>query len=374
MTNVDKRLSFLSGNAIAAFFGKEMSSFLKFSRLTNIRIVSIIQPFFMTQELERISGFIRDISIFQSFESAECNDAQLLIVGYTKILSKARGSDYLRIALLFALENHLNVFCFDNIYVDEYRDIRDKMDEKGILYYSPLVVPAKPLDKLHPDLQHSSTDQRGSMILGTSSNQGKFTLMLRLISKIREKGLNVGTIGTEHQSAFFNIDCVFPYGVSASVLMPMSKYPCYLALERDKLYKRGVSHILSCSQSGILPYSLKDIYNKSFTLSTISFYLSLRPGNVILVVNSKIDSMEYIQETISFIRHIGGAHVVCLAFSDMERSWENESITYRRLETSDVAGIKQSYRKEFGLEAINIMDDADIERAIEMITDGGIAI
>lgn len=357
----------LKQRAIVAFFSKEMTALLRFPHLTSIHVDSIIQPFVMPREIVDFLNDFDEIPVYESFEVAHNNGSTLLLIGFTTQLSKLRGTDYLQLALEFAVRNELNVFSFDNIYNGKYNRLLSELNEKGLKHYCPLVQKERGNNKTFRNNIVVNKDPNGLMIVGTSSNQGKFTLMLRIMSELKNRGIKLGTIGSEHQSALFNINSVFPYGVAANVLIPMAEYPNYLQSELTNLYKRGAEYILSCSQSGILPYSLQDIYNRSFTLTTISFYLSLMPGKVVLVVNSGIDAVPFIKETINFIENVGQANVVALAFSNMERSITDDVVSINSLNKERIFMLKQRYRIEFGLESFNIMDDGDIKSLVNLL-------
>lgn len=357
---------------VVAFFSKEMTSIIRFSHLTPIRVDAIIQPFFMGKEMADFLSNFKEIPVYESFEAAHNKESTLLLIGFTKQLSKMRNIDYLYLALDFAVCNKLNVFSFDNIYHGKYNHLLSQMNEKGLNYYCPLVHKKRKQVRYFENGPFVSKDPNGLMILGTSSNQGKFTLMLQLISELKKRKIKFGTIGSEHQSALFGINSVFPYGVTANVMIPMVEYPGYLQKELKKIYKGGAKYVLACSQSGILPYSLQDIYNKSFTLATISFYLSLMPGKVVLVVNSGIDSISFIRETINFIEYVGQADVVALAFSNMERTIKNDVVSISSLEQEDVFMIKQRYYIELGLKSFNIMDNEDIKSLVDLLVCGAV--
>lgn len=352
---------------IIAFFSKEMTSLMRFPHLTFMHVDSIIQPFVMASDIvDFLSGFDK-IPIYESFEAARNYGSTMLLIGFTQQLSKLRGIDYLKLALDFAVNHNLNVFSFDNIYNGKYGHLLLQMDKKGLKHYCPLVQKKWSSNEISRRDTIVYKDPCGIMILGTSSNQGKFTLMLRIMSELKNRGIKLGTIGSEHQSALFDINSIFPYGVAANVMIPMAEYPEYLQGELSKLYEEGAEYVLSCAQSGILPYSLQDIYNRSFTLATISFYLSLMPRKVILVVNSGIDSVQFIRDTINFIEYVGQAEVVALAFSNMERSITDNIVSINSLNQERIIMIKQRYWTEFGLESFNIMDDNDIKLLVNIL-------
>ena len=55
------------------------------------------------------------------------------------------------------------------------------------------------------------------MISGTGSQQGKFSLQLKLRNKFIQGGYKVGQLGTEPSSLLFGIDEVFPSGYGSVV-------------------------------------------------------------------------------------------------------------------------------------------------------------
>lgn len=327
-------------------YSKETRHFSEFADLSSIEVCAYISPKIIGEKLPPIENCKQ----FESFDVAEIQDAQLLVVGYTQRLNELRKTDYLEKALSFSLEHKIDLYAFDDIYCDKYKNYLKMAKINNLTFYSPQITLDKPGNKELKKKPPIKMELPSIMILGTSSNQGKFTLMMTLK---RVFGCEAFYIGTEHHSMLFNIDVTFPYGVQAGVKIPIYEYADYLTLVKKEI-SESKKIIISCAQSGLIPLTLNDGVNRSYTLATIAFYLGVAPTYVILVFNPYFDEVDFIRSTIEFINSTGNAKVECLAFSDKKKNCTGINEYFSE---DEIEEIQCYYSSEFNLKCLSIKHD-----------------
>lgn len=333
--------------AILFPYSKETRHFIEFGDLSSVEIYAYISPQIIGEKLPPIMSCRH----FDSFDTAEItDDIQLLIVGYTRPLNELRKTDYLEKALSFALKHKMDLYAFDDIYCEKYKEYLEIAQLNNLHFYSPQISLCDLENKKRVKNFAKPRELPSIMILGTSANQGKFTMMMVLK---RLFGSEAFYLGTEHHSMLFNIDVTFPYGVQAGVKIPIYEYKNYLALAKKNL-DDSKKIIISCAQSGLLPLTLNDGVNRSYTLATIAFFLGINPTYIILVINPYYDEINFIKSTIEFINSTGNAKVRCLAFSD-KRKGSNGATDY--FSEKEICEIKHYYSMEFNLTCLSIRHD-----------------
>jgi len=133
-------------------------------------------------------------------------------------------------------------------------------------------------------------------VIGTSSQQGKFTIQLNLRERLLEKGYRVGQIGSEPSSFCFQMDYTYPYGYQSTV--NATGFDCITMLNQmiHNIDMCSADICLVGAQSGSVPYSY---YNLStIPLPQVEFLFGTNPDAFILCVNPH-DNIEYIIRTIS---------------------------------------------------------------------------
>lgn len=156
-------------------------------------------------------------------------------------------------------------------------------------------------------------------VVGTSSNQGKFTLQLYIRKKLIEIGYTVGQIGTEPSSELFGIDFCFPIGYNSNINLQSYDYLQIVnKMIWDLSYKSEI--ILTGSQSSLATYSTNNISH--FPLNHQIFLESIQPDAVILCINP-YDEDDFIEKTLNLIKGLTSAKVigaVCFPL-DLDETW-----------------------------------------------------
>ena len=301
--------------------------------------------------------------------AAALQGADTLILGYVDELSRIRKKDVLREAVQMALDQGVHVFSLLALPRERYADLYEQAEAKGLYLYYPALSAKDAQQTLASASQYPQVDVPVVAVMGTSSQQGKFTLQLALRRRLLELGYRVGQIGTEHHAALFGMDATFPMGYAASIEMPLDYYAPYLDAKMRQINQRKRPHlILVGSQSGTVPYNVSEPENH--TLSTVAFLMGIKPDACLLVVNS-IDTDDYIQDTIDGIRAMCHAPTLLLAMSDKEKhvreAYGRTSIKPRPMSEEDSHRKLRHLEQKFKLPALSIASQADVHKAVEVV-------
>ncbi len=231
-------------------------------------------------------------------------DIDTLIIGYLNKVAEAAGKDLLNEALGYAFEKKINVFSFlPPVNLEEWQN---KFTDNGLWIEVPTVYYNYALEVLQKVPEKKAFDTPILGVLGTSSQQGKFTLQLALRYELQKRGLKIAQIGTEHQSGCFGMDFTFPigYGGDKSVHIPLDFYIPLLRRVISELDTEGFDTIIIGAQSGLLtpnPYYYGNIYHKMF-------FTGCMPDRSILVYNES-DDLTLIQSSCGYIKSISSQEV-----------------------------------------------------------------
>ncbi len=297
--------------------------------------------------------------------------ADTLILGYVDELGRIRKKDVLREAVQLALDQGVHVFSLLALPREGYADLYEQAAAKGLRLYYPALSAKDAQQTLASAGEYPQVDVPVVAVLGTSSQQGKFTLQLALRRRLLERGYRVGQLGTEHHAALFGMDCAFPMGYAASIEMPLDYYAPYLDAKMRQINQRKCPHIILVgSQSGTVPYNVSE--PTTHTLSTVAFLMGVKPDACLLVVNS-IDTDDYIQDTIDGIRAMCHAPTLLLAMSDKEKhvreAYGRTAIKPRPMRTEDRRRKLRHLEQTFKRPALSIASQADVHKAVEVVID-----
>ncbi len=296
-------------------------------------------------------------------------DADTLILGYMDQLSRIRKRDLLREYVQLALDAGCHVFSFQALDPTVYGDLYELVDKKGLR----LAYPHVPREEFAHAIQHFNVlppvDVPVLSVMGTSSQQGKFTLQLALRRRLIQKGYKVGQIGTEHHSRLFGMDAAFPMGYASPLKLPFQHYIPYLDYKMREICQRTQPDIiLTGSQSGTIPYHVQE--HSTHCLSSLAFLLGIKPDACILVVNS-IDVEEYIRDTIDGIRAVCKASTILLAMGDHEKhirtAYGRSMITPKKMAQAQIDQHLKKLQDTFCVPSIEILSETGQQRLVETV-------
>ena len=353
-------------------FNKEMHSFVRYGDQLDFEIAGVADPAGKglggRDAGEAIGVAKTGVRITPRLTQA-LDAADTLILGYVDELARVTQRDVLRDSVEAALTRGVNVFSFLPVPHLEYGDLHSRAKAKGLTIQSPAVSSSQVRDFLCHPPHCEAVDVPVLGVIGTSSSQGKFTLQLALRRRLRERGYEIGQIGTEHHSQLFGMDFAFPMGYASPLDLPLQYYSPFLDLKmRELCHSSRPDLIIVGSQSGTIPYDVRE--HATHTLPTVAFLLGTKPDATILVVNS-IDTDAYIEDTINSVRGLVGAPTVLLAMSDKEKeiraAYGRSFVTSRQLSGREIEEKLRRLEDRFQLPAIEIVSDAGQRRMVETV-------
>ncbi|MDE2954622.1 MAG: DUF1611 domain-containing protein, partial [Gemmatimonadota bacterium] len=353
-------------------YNKEMHSMVRYRDLLAFEIVGVADPIgkgMVGKDAGKVIGEPQaNLRISPNIRRAIA-DADTLILGYMDQLSRIRKRDLLREYVQLALDAGCHVFSFQALDPTVYGDLYELADKKGLR----LAYPHVPREEFAHAIQHFNVlppvDVPVLSVMGTSSQQGKFTLQLALRRRFIQKGYKVGQIGTEHHARLFGMDAAFPMGYASPLKLPFQHYIPYLDYKMREICQRTQPDIiLTGSQSGTIPYHVQE--HSTHCLSSLAFLLGVKPDACILVVNS-IDAEEYIRDTIDGIRAVCKAPTILLAMGDHEKhirtAYGRSMITPKKMAQSQIDRHLKKLQDSFCVPAIEILSETGQQRLVETV-------
>jgi uncharacterized NAD-dependent epimerase/dehydratase family protein len=265
-----------------------------------------------------------------------------------------------------------NVYCFERLGLPGAGGLTLEAARRGLRLAWP-EVDGLELDELRrsagPERNYARIPILG--IVGTSSAQGKFTLQLVLREGLRARGLEVGQVGTEHQSRLFGMDDAFAQGFANNVSLEPKAWAEYFDLRYRQIARdRRPDVILFGTQGGTIPYEAPRTRNAGFADGNLLLLRAARADSYILVVNH-LDEFDFIRDTIDVLRIVGRGRTILLALSTRRRVFI-ESFGRRRIAVEDALPHEQAEHlrrlaDHFGLPALSILDPDAPERLIDEV-------
>lgn len=305
----NQKIPFEIKKAAVVPYNKEMHSLLNFENMLNFDVAGYYDILKRTPS----NAFVTDLHSnrtveIKSYHKIDWNAFDTLIIGHMEEISIYMHSDIKKELLEQCLLYRKNVFCFDDILVEEYKE---KFKRNGVQIYTP-IKDQKAILKKGGKLYSISCPILG--IWGTSTSQGKFTLQLYLRKLFMEQGYDIGQIGTEPSSLLFGMEDSFPFGYNSNVYI---KDKALIESINSSLFyidKKGKDIILTGSQSGTVPMLYNQI--EQVHLTQLEFLLGTNPDVVVLCVNL-FDDIGYINRTIHTIESLVDCKVLSIVVSPL---------------------------------------------------------
>ncbi len=353
-------------------YNKEMHSLVRYRDMLGFELVGVGDPvgkgMVGKDAGEVIDESFANLRISPNVRKAMAN-ADTLVLGYVDQLARIRKRDLLREYVQIALDEGRNVFCFQELDPDIYGDLYELANQKGLRLAYPHIQPAEVAQAIHGFQSLSPVDVPVLAVMGTSSQQGKFTLQMALRRQLIQAGYRVGQLGTEHHARLLGMDVAFPMGYASTLKMPLQSYVPYLDYKmREICQHKRPDIILTGSQSGTIPYDVME--HSTHTMSSLAFLLGVKPDACILVVNS-IDAEAYIRDTIDGIRAVCKAPTLLLAMGDREKhirmAYGRSMITPQKMERSALENHIKKLEDTFQVPAVEILSEDGQMRAVETV-------
>lgn len=344
-------------------FNKEMHGLVRFHHLLPFEIVDVYDVKYSGRVGATTAHLLKDPLIkeymVKHVENIEWEAFDTLIVGHLDELSELMDKDGLRRKIIEAATGKgKQIYSFDDIrkigYDEQPGIYCPKVDEKDL--------PPNRFGMLY------SISKPVVGIFGTSPQQGKFTLQLKLREILLKQGYDVGQIGTEPSALLYGMDYVFPMGYNSSVYIKEFDVVRYLNHIINLLCIEEKDIILIGSQSGTVPYDTGNIIQ--YTIPQYDFLLGTQPDCVVMCVNP-FDDIPYIMRTKNFIEASVDCKVVALVVfpMDVKDDWTGIFGSKKMLDSEKYMKIKEELSKKFEIPVFNLGVDEDMNDLTDIITD-----
>jgi uncharacterized NAD-dependent epimerase/dehydratase family protein len=361
--------------AVVYPMNKEMHALVRYRDLLDFEIVGVadhVGKGMVGQDVgEAVGVKTAGIKVLPRIQNLMDFEANTLILGYVDQLGRIEERDLVEEYVGMALDHGLNVFSFMAVRPETYPQLHQRAEEKGLRIVYPDVTVEEANHALQYPNQYPQVDVPVVAVLGTSSQQGKFTLQLGLRRRLLELGYKVGQLGTEHHSMLFGMDAAFPIGYASPVRLPIRFYVPYLDHKMREINGTGDPDlILIGSQSGTIPYDI--VEHSTHSVTSVPFLFGTKPDAAVLVVNS-IDHDDYIQDTIDALRSIAKCKVIALAMSDKAKhirsAYGRSMVTPQSMPESEIDQHLSRLQSRFRLPVHCIARQEDVQKLTGAILD-----
>lgn len=264
----------------------KLSEFLKF-RLTKVMDFSYSKN--VHQTIEAFSGAKYTV---ESIKSIDFNQFDTLIIGHIEKYIHAGIMPMVTKLLNDCIVNNKRIYGLDDFLLKQFHPLlRKKFSYPKVLRsYMPRTLLGKLWNVPIPVIG----------ILGTSSQQGKFSTQVRIVNIFEHMGYKPGFIATEPTGYLFGADFVFPYGYNANLPFSSEEYAIVVNQMIRDTYKMGKDVIFIATQSATVSYNT---FNMSMlTSKQLPIIYGSRMDAAILCV-SPDDEIDYIHRTIEIVRN-----------------------------------------------------------------------
>ncbi len=293
--------------------------------------------------------------IIENFENMEYSLFDTLILGHVSELSNLLNRDVKKEILENCLANKVNVYSFDSHLIEDYRE---KFYEQGCWIVSADV-------RVHDGYFNKQGKLYGIQspvigVFGTGQRQGKFTLQLLLRKWFQKEGYHVGQMGTEPQSALFQMDETFPFGYESQIDLCGGQKIEYLNCLMERIDRKSVDLIIVGCQSGFVPANYYNV--RQYPVDQMEFLLGTLPDVVVLCVNV-FDGSDYIKRTIRAIESLADCRVIALALSGIA---PDSFFRKRMVADEEIEACSVKLRAEIGVPVFKI-DEGGVSKLGEEI-------
>ena len=309
---------------------KETHALLRFDDLLPFQIVGVYD--------ERLAGRVGETFFgyeVQSYDSINWDDDfDTVILSCTQQLSKLTHRPYSEEIVKMAHKHNKNIYSFE------------KVDNCSDKYYYPEVTTSSIPHRNNNKLHQCVIPVVG--VWGTSSKQGKYTLQLEMIRRLKRIGYYTGHIATEPSGYLFDSDFVFHCGYNAD--LPIEPWECTTLLNQEmwEIQNRGKDIVITGGQSGVIPYS--NLFVEPFFEYQYAYLMGVRPDFNILCINPHDDS-GYVKKTCDFISSMTEEGVCAIVLFPVQAIETVTGVGYstKKLSTDEQKYLKERYTKKYGI-------------------------
>lgn len=353
-SNLDKN-SFFDDIHSAAILGynKETKCILNNLDLLDFKIRFICETkysFNISKKINEVDTYINSDLIIVNIETVDLNSIDLIIIGN---LSNTIPDTYLDKLCKKIMTYRVKVYLFDEKLVSFFND------------YPYLYIPMLNISKRNYLPMLNKFNKPVIMICGTSSNQGKFSLQLKLRRLFLKEGYEVGQIGTEPASDLFGFDYSVPIGYRSTSNLEGADLIKYF---NNKVYQLSLSKdiIIVGTQANSASFDNGNL--QQINLDFLPIVEGSDPDIAILTINY-YDDINYIKRTIRFIESINQTKVVALVIFpvDIKRNYMDNFKKDYEIPFIELEKFKDYLEKEINIKSFILNDDISISKLYNLI-------
>ncbi len=284
-------------------FSKEILTILNLQKYTYSKMAGVYDFKHSKYYGECIKTLDDEVFKVEAVNAIDWENFDTLVLGhidnYTNLLLKKQ----IKLLIDQCLKYGKNIYAFDNDILELYQNDEHLATLKKRLYFPCInqnYFPHGQIGKLWkipiPIIA----------IMGTRSQQGKFTTQIQMNYYLKEKGYKVGLITSEPSGAIFEADYIFPYGYHKMVDVPQEEYSIYINDLAYQSYLLGRDILLFAGQTSVLPRHYDNM--NQCTVMQFSLLFGLSPDIIVLCV-SPDDDIDLIMRTILSIESFSQALV-----------------------------------------------------------------
>ena len=305
-----------------------------------------ILDFFDYKHLRKVGKNLNDILNINLSHTYKIRDIQSLdwnapfdtfILGHTDQITNIVGTGYVEKIISNCINYKKNLYLFDNQHITE--ETISLFYKNDLNVYYPCVDSENEPFSWICKLYMPSKPSIG--IWGTSSKQGKFSLLLKMRKLFLDNGFSVGAIGTEPTSPLFGLDKTFPMGYNAHTEFSSLKSISIINYMIYEIEQKKTDVILFASQAHTIApvnYCLHNIPSGQQNL-----LYAIRPDVCILCVNH-YDELNYVKNTIEYLKALGNTIVLGIVISPVPQEsqwWRDSSYTKLPIDTSQIGSTER---------------------------------
>ena len=353
--------------AISFPFNKEIHSIVKFSGDLAFELTGVYDfKYFMRIGRNASSVMNQKLDrdyLIQNVENVNWEeDFDTVIIGHINEILGVAGEQFLDQLIGNIVKHGKNIYAFDDYIYKKYFYKKGKSSTKCFYpYINKRCVPYNLFGKMWV------ASSPVLAIMGTRSQQGKFTLQMLLKKRLTQQGFDIKHIASEPTGWLFDADGVFPFGYSNTISID---YRDTILTLNNMIHNieggKAVDLIIAGCQSGTIPF---DCYSSQrIMMAQAAFLYGTIPDAVFLCVCPD-DDMDYVRRTISYIEASVNTKVIGIFLFPVF----TEIHTGYLLKPINISGSDRLNEIAASLEeALNIpvveMNEAGVEKQIQNLT------
>lgn len=307
--------------AIMFPYNKEIATCVGLSEYLQCKIVGIYDFAFSKHIGTEYSAY-QDLCI-SNISSIEWDTFDAVIIGHLDKYSNAILLENINRLVNDAINQGKYIYCFDS-YISDL--CNNDYDNIWYPYLDRTFIKKAQVGKLW------HVDKPVVAILGTKSQQGKFTTQVKLYHLMKQAGYIPGWVSTEPSGHLFGADYVFSYGYNSCIDLNSEQYSIAINDMIHMTAEKEIDIIITGLQSGVLPFNFDNM--AQLTSLQFSLLFGINPDIFVLCV-SLDDTVNFIERTINVVESYTDA--VCLGiliFPTVITLSENGNLVYTNYDDS----------------------------------------